>query len=81
MKIPACPYCGFESRRIRMLYDIGSIRPKLTSMKGIQCKHCLWTSRPSRFWWIALQRWKRKDGTITIRRERWTTKYWEDYYD
>lgn len=71
MKIPACPYCGFRGHRFRLIYDIGYIRPKLTSMKGIQCNHCLWTSRLSRFWWITIRRWRRKDGSMVLRRERW----------
>lgn len=70
MKIPPCPYCGFMAHRFRLIYDIGWIKPKLTSMKGIRCNHCLWTSRLSRFWWITIRRWKRKDGSMTLRRER-----------
>lgn len=65
MKIPPCPYCGFRGHRISKFYVIERKR-----MKGIRCNHCLWTSRLSRFWWLTIRRWKRRDGSMTIRRER-----------
>lgn len=70
MKIPACPYCGFRGYRIVRYYYAKRGGAKLNKFKAIRCRHCWWTSRLSRFWWIAVRRWRLRDGSMTLRRER-----------
>lgn len=60
-----CPYCGWN----RNLLVIHRSRSKIKKYQ-IQCSHCLWVSKPSLFKWLALRRYKNKDGSMTIRRER-----------
>lgn len=67
IKNTICPHCGWD----RSLLIIRRYRFNIKKYQ-IQCSHCLWLSKPSLFKRQALRHYKNKDGSMTIRRER----YW-----
>lgn len=65
MNLKACPQCKWKC------LGIVEIHEGVSTKYLVECQHCHWKGKRSRFKGLMVWKWNHKRGEFTVRRERY----------